>query len=300
MTEQFIAYVATARYGAVSAERLADAIRMIAAPMALAIQPLPSALPASALGPGFVLEVEGLRLAVMFVAAPLPREAYAEALTLNRTWPEAAAAMDGAAAHVIVASLSPPGSHGEALNAAGYASFAAAALCTLLPAIAVVWTNASTMTEANAFQTAIRGLGQRRLPVLQWVGLSFLQAPAGPQGERQTAVMTHGLLPFLGRELEWMPSPLPLPLIVERLLGACDYLIMRGPVIADGDTLGVSTTERIRARYAAQGQRPGVPVMQLSAERIEPTQPQSSERDPWSSGDGPGDTPRFGRKGVAR
>ena len=45
--------------------------------------------------------------------------------------------------------------------------------------------------------------------------------------------------------------------------------LSRGPVLKDGDTLGVSERERIRVKYAAQGYKPGVPVMQLLVEQLD-------------------------------
>jgi len=58
-------------------------------------------------------------------------------------------------------------------------------------------------------------------------------------------------------------------LIAERTLGTVAYLLTHGAVLKDGDNLGVGEGERIRATYAAQGYKPGVPVMQLVVEHLD-------------------------------
>ena len=111
-----------------------------------------------------------------------------------------------------------------------------------------------------------------RPPADVWVQLLWLDGPPTPEGERTLAVVTTGLAPFVGREVEFMPAPLPPAVIAERTLGTITYLLGQGPVLKDGDSLGVSEAERIRAKYAAQGYKPGVPVIQLRIEALdEPT-----------------------------
>ncbi len=83
-----------------------------------------------------------------------------------------------------------------------------------------------------------------------------------------------GLQPFVGREIEFWPQPLPVATIAERVIGTIQYLLNKGPVLDDGDTLGVSDSERIRVRHQPRGQRLDVPVLVLSVEHLdEPAAP---------------------------
>jgi len=62
-------------------------------------------------------------------------------------------------------------------------------------------------------------------------------------------------------------------LIMTHLMACSGSPGRRGPrcdAPASGkDSLGVSEAERIRVTYAAQGYKPGVPVMQLSVENLD-------------------------------
>ena len=49
-----------------------------------------------------------------------------------------------------------------------------------------------------------------------------------------------------------------------RVLGLCQYLILNGPVIGDGDVVGNTVEEKLRVIHA-QGTRLPVPVLKISA-----------------------------------
>lgn len=52
----------------------------------------------------------------------------------------------------------------------------------------------------------------------------------------------------------------PLPALAVNLSG---YLIQKGPVIKDGETVGITPTEKIHVRYKIRGHSLGTPVMVL-------------------------------------
>ncbi len=222
-----------------------------------------------AAGESFVFSIDDKLYTIIAVDQPLPKDAFARALELNRVWPEAAAAMGRQRAHLIVAALASPQSHGDAMEMASAISATVAALTTLTDAIAVVWSTGDVITEASSFHKSALGIAQHQLPIDTWIGFTWLDGPPTPQGQRTLAALTTGLVPFVGRELEWLPAPLSPVTIAQRLIGTCQYLIANGPVIGDNETLGISAEERIRVRHAPQGQRPGVPVMLLTVESLD-------------------------------
>jgi hypothetical protein len=217
----------------------------------------------------WVISVHSVNYAVILVDRPLPRDAYEQALKLNRTWPDAPNAIKRHSSHIIVASMSEAVSHQDAPVRACIISMVIAAILSLTTSVAVVWSNGDTMNEASAFKTGALRIGQNQLPIDQWIGFTWLDGPPTADGQRTFAALTTGLREFAGRELEWLPSALPPLLIAERLIGTCQYLITSGPVIKDNDTLGISETEHIRVKLKDRGQRPGVPVLQLSVEKLD-------------------------------
>lgn len=213
--------------------------------------------------PGAVLvDIEGVLLTIMNIDQPLPPDAYAPALEIERVWKNAGAELAANVGHVIISTLQEPGHHNEALNGAVYVTFFAAAVMDILPTIGAVWTNGNCLTQTAAFQAAAEGLAERNIPVMSWVGLYILRGPDTADGQPTIAVLTRGLLSFIGREIEFLPTTRPVPDTAQRVIGLSQYLISSGPVIQDGETVGVSEQEQIRVKYAAQGQM-GVPVMML-------------------------------------
>jgi hypothetical protein len=268
VSDRIIAYLACNDLAPVSPETLAARIGELGAGSPLKTPRVLVGAVGQSIGAGFLLDFNGVLVSVILVDKPLPPDAYAGALQLNRVWPGAAQAMEAHRAHAIVAPLKEIGSHLEALNATMIVTITLAALTTIVPSVAVVWSNGEVITEVTRFREAARALVQGQTRPDIWIGFAFLDGPRLPTGERTLAVVTSGLAPFIGREVEWLPTPLPPATIANRLIGLCQYLIVNGPVIKDGETLGVSESDRIRATFAPRGQRGG-PVIQLSVETMD-------------------------------
>jgi hypothetical protein len=77
-------------------------------------------------------------------------------------------------------------------------------------------------------------------------------------------LVTQGLEPFVGREIQHPPNGDGPAELYNRVLGLATYLIQNGPVIAEGDTIGASQAERIRVRLE---ERHGTPLYRLEFER---------------------------------
>jgi hypothetical protein len=222
-----------------------------------------------------VFSVHQANYALILVDRPLPPDAYEQALKLNRSWPDAPNAVSRHRSHIIVTALSEAESHKDALVRACIISMAIAAIVSLTTSEAVVWSNGDTINEGSVFKTGALGINQNQLPVDQWISFNWLDGPLTNEGKRTFAALTTGLKEFVGRELEWLPTALSPVTIAERLIGTCQYLIANGPVIKDNETLGISETEHIRARFADRGMRPGIPVIKLSVENIDLPPPPS-------------------------
>lgn len=271
VSARFLAFLALDELVAVSAEQLADAMKAQFPAIPMSIQPVERH--AGALGQSFMLSVDETVLTVMFIDERLPRDAYETALQLDRLWPQATQAMQGHRTHIIAATLAEPKNHGEAIDAAAALTLTVAVLADLARAKAVIWSNAETIIEPDRFISAAAGLQDKQIPVDVWTGLRWLDGPPTENGARTLAVLTSGLLPFIGREIEFEPAPMSPYEIGQRVIGLSGYLIRSGPVIGDGETVGLTEDEHIRARHTERGQRPGVPALQLTVESKIPDKP---------------------------
>lgn len=208
-----------------------------------------------------VINIVGRRFTILVVNKPVPTRDLQESIALERSWRDVDASVAQHTAHIIVAPMDKPSSHSAAVSSAIFTTLLAASIAELEPAIGIWWSTGAKLMEATAFVQQASGIANKRIPILAWLQLVFLAAPDG----RGTAIVTIGLRPFIGRELEWQPSPAPAEVAAKRVLGVASYLIANGLVVKDGETIGLSEEEKIAVRYADYGHRAGVPVLRLFA-----------------------------------
>jgi hypothetical protein len=82
-------------------------------------------------------------------------------------------------------------------------------------------------------------------------------------GRNFLRVVTFGLQPFIGREVECFTASLPAATMAEWLIELSDYLVRHGAVIEDNDLRSLTPQDMVRASYRPEGQRPGVPIIQF-------------------------------------
>lgn len=80
---------------------------------------------------------------------------------------------------------------------------------------------------------------------MSWMSLAIGQGPPTATGETTVTMRTKGVAPFAGREIEFAPSTWPPMQVADRVIGTALYLMQRGPVFKDGDTLGANERERL-------------------------------------------------------
>lgn len=259
---------ATAQHTVLTFEAIRDEVLNRFAARPLAIEMVAGT---SATAGGLVLTVDGMLITVLFVGRPIPTAELNEAIKGGRIgWPTAADELAPHIAHVIVATVNPVENHTDALSGATGVTFVAAAVAALTSALGVYWSAARAVRATKDFIRAAEGLALHQIPTDTWVRLDILQGSAN-LAEGLFAAITVGLQPFVGREIEFAPERMPPRTIAQRIVGTAQYLIANGMLLNDGDTLGVDQSERMRVRFAAQGQRPGVPVARLSIEHMDPS-----------------------------
>lgn len=219
-------------------------------------------------GPGPLLVlIDGKPITVMFIEQPIPASELEEAIRLERQWPSVRHDASQHAAHMVVAPLDEPKTNSEAVTLAIFATLLSAALIEATDAIGVYWATGNKLTSAQQFLSQASGIPKKQIPLLAWLQLTFLNGPEATSERPSTALVTSGLTPFIGRELEWQPDPMPPDRMAERVLSIAAYLITNGLVIADGHSMEIAPGETIRAVYSDAGHRPGTLAIQLRLER---------------------------------
>jgi hypothetical protein len=110
-----------------------------------------------------------------------------------------------------------------------------------LPVIGVVW--GSVLVQPSVLKAEFNRLQQSELPFSLWVLIQFSKQPNG-----NILISTIGMRDFGQMEIE-TESTLPLDQTFDLVRKFGSYIIAKGPVVKDGETFGVTETQRIKVRY---------------------------------------------------
>jgi hypothetical protein len=256
----YLTLVATRTLAAIEADRLKRAIGDVSGKAAGALSVEQKGQEA---GAPLIVMTDGIPVTVVPMGFALPGDAVSEPLRRNLAWPDAPSAIASSRAHVIVAALSTPADHASAIKAASAVTRVAAAVCKTTDALAVIWTAGEVVSEPRTFCDEAGQLSQGTMPVTQWISLLFEKNTNPSGGMTELTVMTDGLRSFIGREIELHGGRKPVHESVGFVLNLCGYLLQEGPVIKDGDSLGLTENAELKATHLEAGRRPNVPVIKV-------------------------------------
>ncbi len=210
-----------------------------------------------------MIEIGDAVYVCIHIDAPVPKDTFDHAAAASHFWPDAGTALAAHKSHVVVAEFSAGTGFQAKRASAAHVSLIAAAVCELVDAIGIHWTTGETVTRKEPFLDEIGQIGKGVWPVYVWLQYYWI----GGKDKENPGLATHGLGPFIGRELEFDPGGLDQQTLFARAGQIASYLLDNGDIIADGETLGISENERIRIRHLAEGRRRHVPVLHLTLER---------------------------------
>jgi hypothetical protein len=152
-------------------------------------------------------------------------------------WPEAARQLRPHKAHFLVVVV--PGTP-DRKAAAIKLTKVAAALAHSSPAAGVFWGGSGSVHAPQIFCERAAATAPDRLPVEIWVGFGLI-----PEGNATHSVFTSGLEDFGIQEIEIHSSQRNPQFLYERLFDVVHYVLHRDVILHDGETIGISDTERI-------------------------------------------------------
>lgn len=189
--------------------------------------------------------IAGATTAIGMMDRPIPNGDIDYACMNSFMWPDAAEAFHEQTCHVIVIVFPRKG---ESLAEQGIRlSRSIAAVTETYEAVGVYWGHGSIVHKPELFREMLQDANSdmHSLPIPLWIG--FLRSP-GENGGMD--VYTSGLSAFDVMECEVIGSHQDPREILSFLSGLSAYLISKGNVIEDGNTVGGDENERIVARHA--------------------------------------------------
>jgi len=268
----FITYLALSQPASVTTEQVVAKYRRLYGEK---FCPISSEMGDNRVGQAVVALFGNMPATVMFIDQPLPENAYDPALRADQLglWPEAKQVLSTNQAHAIVALVGDPQDHAANLRGATVVALLAGALIELLPVTAVVGTGSLTITKPDDFKSTALAIAEGATPVSIWTNMQFFRGKPNARGEDTFGMASAGLLPFIGREVELAPVAATAYEVARRAAGVFQYLIVNGPVLKDGDTVGLTNEETIRARFKPEGQRARLPIIELTVEHLDTNAP---------------------------
>ncbi|MES2054718.1 MAG: DUF4261 domain-containing protein [Pseudomonadota bacterium] len=169
------------------------------------------------------------------------------------------------------------------------------------PQVAGVFNNqVNTLFDAKMAEGFLGVVTNGEIPIQLWTWT----APDS-MADGNVCLTTGGLMPFLGYEVEVWNAPYPVAMVGDKLSELLRYLLLKGPVIRHGDTVGTTAEDQaIRCFFGESRARRETPVRAMFVEFGEPAAAQPRP-DPVPSPPlrpSPGGFARrpggFGRKGL--
>lgn len=176
------------------------------------------------------------------IPAAIPGGEAEENADWNFLWPNGREEAATHQAHVIVTTMSVE-NQTPILSALAVSQLALVAL-RLFDGIGVYWGNGNVCNSRGVFEEFCRDLAEGHLPVPVWLRFQLV-----PNDDESVGIYTLGMRQFGLMDLEVDQCELDVGELFEFVANVAQYLIQRGPVIADGNTVGGSEDQRILVRH---------------------------------------------------
>jgi len=169
-------------------------------------------------------------------------------------------------------------------------------LINQLPQVAAVFNNmVSTLFSPQMTHGQVGILHTGEIPIQLWTWVAPNSLVDG-----DISVTTGGLQPFLGYEVEVWNAPHTRQFVLEKLNGVLRYLLINGPVVTHGDTIGTGSGDRSTRCFfgPSRADRPApVPAMFLEFDIEQAAQPKRDLPVPPPTPQ-PSAAPTFGRRAT--
>lgn len=200
-----------------------------------------------------LLRMHGGTVMVGLIEAPLPKGQIDDLCAMARYWRQACEATSSHKAQLVVSVLD------TALDRLDANLLLTDVVASLMDdnAIASYW--GASLQSRDAVLRQSRGISRDAPPVWLWVNFRVTNDPV-----KGFSLSTQGMEEFDLREIEAKEVNRPGREVFSLLLGMAQYLVSKGPVIKDGETIGESPSLNIRVRQGPSYWREGAAVYRVT------------------------------------
>lgn len=156
-------------------------------------------------------------------------------------WPQAASAFRNHAAHILVV-LIPKAP--ERVDAAMSLTRVVAAVAACSESVGIFWGGGGLVHAPGQFIAASGKMSRESLPLDLWISFGIAQEEDGTH-----SLYTSGLEEFGHMEIEVSSSRRDPQFLIERVFNVAHFLLDKGPILHDGETIGLTDDEKIEIRH---------------------------------------------------
>ncbi|QRK05782.1 DUF4261 domain-containing protein [Archangium violaceum] len=186
-------------------------------------------------------ELDGAVVTLSLMRSPIPWGDLEGPARAAWHWPEATERLKAHLGHVLVAVLAPGL---DRVSTMLLLTRVVAAVAATADASGVYWGEGPVVNAPEDFIEETRRTSRERLPLYLWLAFQLARNPDG-----SFTLCTSGMKSFELMELELVACRTKPAELVDRAFNFAHYLLDHGPVLKDGDTIGLSAQERFRVRH---------------------------------------------------
>ena len=206
------------------------------------------------------LSVDGIGVTIASGDAPVAASVMTPPMTTLRAQQTLAAAER----HTAFVRITAQGSPDDPQRAATVLHAVVAAAVERTPALAVFWGSSWALVRPERVVETASMAASGRLALGLWASLATV-SPRGDQGA--VGVVTYGLQPFLGRELEYAPCHAETRDVVARVSGLAQRLLDQRPALSDRQRIIIAPGQpSVVARLRDSWLRTDIPAAVIVAE----------------------------------
>jgi hypothetical protein len=179
---------------------------------------------------------------VALVPRPIPSSLLEGPSASAWYWPEAAEAVAGHGAHVLINLVDESR---DMIEKALRLTALTSAVATAADAVAILWAPAGLIHEPRAFAEQARQSSRESLPLYLWIDIRIQQ-----QAENRHSLFTNGLARLGKREIELESIGASGQQVLEWAYNLAHYQLDRTAIIKDGDTIGLPDGTQFSVRHA--------------------------------------------------
>lgn len=183
---------------------------------------------------------EGLA-AISLMAAPIPFEELEFPCAAAWYWPTAEEEMRTHNSHLLVALVDGPD---DPIERHRRLTELVASAAALTDAVGIFWGSGGNVHESRAFLDSAHQMTADVIPLELWVTIRFV-----PEDDGSVSCITDGLEEFGLNEIEVVSSRREPQTLLEYVYNVAYYLIENGPVIHEGETIGLTEDERFAVTF---------------------------------------------------